>query len=86
MAKGEIAQDERFLFLPQFFQKSSAADASKCVYKLERMTGNCDQTISVWPVSKDNNRFNAFPFKDVFEFLLFPQYFLKLSAADASGG
>ena len=28
---GEIAHDEQFLPLPQCFQKSSAADASKCI-------------------------------------------------------
>ena len=29
VAKGEIARSEQFLLLPQCFQKSSAADASK---------------------------------------------------------
>ena len=35
--KGEIACFEQFLLLPQCFQKTSAADASKYVYKWERV-------------------------------------------------
>ena len=31
MAKGEIARFKHFHLLPQYFQKSSAVDASKCV-------------------------------------------------------
>ena len=37
MAKREIAHYEQFLLLPQCFQKSSGADASKVVYKWERV-------------------------------------------------
>ena len=37
MAKGEIARFEQFLLLSQCFQKSSAVDASKCMYRLERV-------------------------------------------------
>ena len=33
MANGEIAQHDQFPHLPQCFQKSSAADASDCIYK-----------------------------------------------------
>ena len=33
----EIAKFEQFLLLPICFQESSAADASKCVYKWERI-------------------------------------------------
>ena len=33
--KGEIARHERFLLLARCFQKSSAADASKCVFRWE---------------------------------------------------
>ena len=36
--KGEISHVEQFLLLPQLFQKSSAADASKCVWKRERVS------------------------------------------------
>ena len=35
LAKGEIARLEQFLLLSRCFQKSSAADASKCVYMWE---------------------------------------------------
>ena len=38
MAKGEIAGIEQFLLLSQCFQKTSAADTSKCVYRWERET------------------------------------------------
>ena len=34
VAKGEIARFEQFLLLPKCFQKLSAEDASKCVYRL----------------------------------------------------
>ena len=37
VAKGEIARFEQFLLLSKCFQKSSAADASKCVYMWERI-------------------------------------------------
>ena len=37
MAKGEIACFEQFLLLSQCFQKSSASEASKSVYMLERV-------------------------------------------------
>ena len=37
VAKGEIARFEQFLFLSQFVQKSSAADASECVCMWERV-------------------------------------------------
>ena len=37
VAKGETAHYEQFLLWPQCFQKSSAAIASKCVYRLERV-------------------------------------------------
>ena len=37
VAKGEIACFEQFLLFSQCFQKSSAADASKCVYRWERV-------------------------------------------------
>ena len=37
VAEGEIARFEQFLILSQCFQKSSAADASKCVYMWERV-------------------------------------------------
>ena len=37
VAKGEITRFEQFLHLSQCFQKSSAADASKFVYNLERV-------------------------------------------------
>ena len=35
--KGEIARFEQFPLLPQSFQKSSTADASKCGYMWERV-------------------------------------------------
>ena len=35
VANGEIARFEQFLLLPQCFQKSSAADVSKCIFKWE---------------------------------------------------
>ena len=38
VTKGEIARVEQFLLLSRCFQKkSSAADASKCVYRFERV-------------------------------------------------
>ena len=37
VAKGEIARFEQFLHMLQCFQESSAADASKCVYRWERV-------------------------------------------------
>ena len=40
MAKGEIAHYEQFLLLPQYFQKSSAADVSECDYMWERLKKN----------------------------------------------
>ena len=41
VAKGEIARFQQFLHLPHCFQKSSAADASKCVCKWERVKYFC---------------------------------------------
>ena len=32
VTKGGISHDEQFLFLPQYFQKPSAVDASKSIY------------------------------------------------------
>ena len=37
MSKGEIAQDEQYLLLPQCFQKSSAAELSESVFMWERV-------------------------------------------------
>ena len=37
MAKGEIAHYEQFINLPQWFQKSSAAEASKSICMWERV-------------------------------------------------
>ena len=44
-AKGEIAHHEQFPQLPQYFQKSSAAEASICGKGLINPQGN---NISVW--------------------------------------
>ena len=42
MAKKEIARCEQFLLVSQYFQRLSAADASKCVYRWERVnTSRC---------------------------------------------
>ena len=38
VAKEEIPHFEQFLFLSQCFQKSSAADLSKCVYRWKRVS------------------------------------------------
>ena len=40
MEKGEIANFEQFFLLSHCFQKSSAAKASKCVYRWERVKMN----------------------------------------------
>ena len=53
MAKGEIARFEQFLLLPQCFQKSSAAHAAKCIYKLER--ANKLKPIAQTIISHNNN-------------------------------
>ena len=45
MAKGEIARFEQFLILSRCFQKSSAADASTCVYRWERVKMNTNLKI-----------------------------------------
>ena len=37
MTNGELALNEQFLFLPQRFQKSPAAEVSKRFYKWERV-------------------------------------------------
>ena len=43
VTKGEIKHDEYFLLLSQFFFKLSVAEASKCVYRWERVNDlvNC---------------------------------------------
>ena len=43
VAKGEITVYEQVLLLPQSFQHTSSADASKCVCKLERINQICIQ-------------------------------------------
>ena len=37
VAKGEIAQYEQFLLLPQYFSKSTVKDALECVCKCDRV-------------------------------------------------
>ena len=50
MTKGVIARLKQFLLLSQCFQKSSAADASKCVYRCERVK----TTRHTYSLSKQN--------------------------------
>ena len=45
VTKGEIAHDEPFLLLSWFVQKSSAAVALKCVYKLESAKNNTKEKL-----------------------------------------
>ena len=47
LAKGEIARFEQILLLSQCFQKSSAADVSKCVYRWERVKSIMNSTIQI---------------------------------------
>ena len=51
MAKGEIAHIEQFLPLSQYLQTSSAADASKCVYRWEGLDHTTAGTDFVKPMS-----------------------------------
>ena len=56
VANGEIAHFEQFLILPQYFQKSSVAEASESVYRWEMVnfkTYMYEGQIFVWraPIS-----------------------------------
>ena len=51
-AKGKIARFEQFLLLPQCFQKSSVADASKCVYKWESVKSHLLQKHLITIIAK----------------------------------
>ena len=54
VAKGEVAHDEQFLLLPQYFQKSSAAEASENICMRERV-----QHYSNVKVEKNQNKILA---------------------------
>ena len=71
MAKGEIAHNEQFHLWPQCFQNSSAAIASKCVSRWERvklfvMGTEKNSFRDINSLSTDNIRFNLFLPADAF--------------------
>ena len=48
LGKGEIAHYEQFLFLSQWFQKSSAADVWKCVCMWKRVCYLCLNDLTLY--------------------------------------